>query len=186
MIGDRLGGARGNAGAGVGVCNTGAEPGLVVRFGAGGGGGVAWFMTGALEGGGRGERGGGGGGEGVAVLDNTGDVELRRPGNGGGSSVFVLRGMGGGAPDDDPRLGKGGAIADAVLGARLSVAGVLDPDPIDVPVRLGGGGRAASTFGLLFGLTLGGGGGGGAPLYGSQFVFFMATLSKHYCYISAT
>lgn len=51
--------------------------------------------------------------------------------------MFVLRGRGG-APAD-PRLGKGGPGADAALGAR-SVAGLLDPDPIDDPVRLGGGG----------------------------------------------
>jgi len=108
--------------------------------------------------------------------DDTGETEARRTGNGGGSNVLVLRGRGGGAPVEDPRLGKGGRAAEAVLGVRSSVAGPVDRGPIDDPVRLGGGGRGGSAVGLLFVLALGGGGGGGAPLYGSQFVFFKGTL----------
>lgn len=109
-------------------------------------------------------------------LNDVGGVDPLRPGNGGGDNVFVLRGSEGGAPVEAPREGKGGG-EEAVLGARLSAAGLADPEPIDEPVRLGGGGRDASAWGLLLGLTLGaGGGGGGAPLYGSQFVFFIGTL----------
>lgn len=116
---------------------------------------------------------------GTSEIDDTGETEAPRTGNGGGSNVLVLRGRGGGAPVEDPRLGKGGMGAGAVLVVRSSVAGPVDPDPTDDPVRLGGGGRGASAVGLLFGLALGGGGGGGAPLYGSQFVFFKGTLPIH-------
>lgn len=78
---------------------------------------------------------------------------------------------------EPPRAGKGGAGEDLAPGARLAVAELADADEMDDPVRLGGGGRAASAFGLFCVLTMGGGGGGGAPPYGSQFVFFIATLS---------
>ena len=118
----------------------------------------------------------------TSEVDDTGKTEARRTGNGGGSNVLVLRGRGGGAPVEDPRLSKGGMAARVVLVIRSSVAGPVDPDPIDDPVRLGGGGRGASAAGLLFKLALGGGGGGGgggAPLYGSQFVFFKGTLPIH-------
>ena len=109
----------------------------------------------------------------ISEIDDTGETEARRTGNGGGSNVLVLRGRGG-APVEDPRLGKGGITAGAVLVVLSSVAGLVDPSP----VRLGGGGRGASAVGLLFGLARGGGG-GGAPLYGSQFVFFKGTLPIH-------
>ena len=154
----------------------GAETGFVEKFGAGGEGWVVW--KGNLDGGGWSERDGGGGGVDTSEVDDTGETEARRTGNGGGSNVLVLRGRGGGAPVEDPRLGKGGMAAGAVLVVRSSVAGPVDPDPIDDPVRLGGGG-GASAVGLLFGLALGAGGGGGAPLYGSQFVFFKGTLPIH-------
>jgi len=108
----------------------------------------------------------------ISEIDDTGETEARRTGNGGGSNVPVLRGRGG-APVEDPRLGKGGIATGAVLVVRSSVAGPVDPSP----VRLGGGGRGASVVGLLFGLARGGG--GGAPLYGSQFVFFKGTLPIH-------
>jgi len=109
----------------------------------------------------------------ISEIDDTGETEARRTGNGGGSNVLVLRGRGG-APVEDPRLGKGGIAVGAVLVVLSSVAGPVDPSP----VRLGGGGRGASVVGLLFGLARGGGG-GGAPLYGSQFVFFKGTLPIH-------
>ena len=174
MIGDRLGAG---AGASVGRLETGAETGFVERFGIGGEGWVV--RKGTLDGGGWGERNGGGGGEDTSGLDDTGETEARRVGNGGGSNVLVLRGRGE-VPARGPRLGKGGMAVDPILVVRPSVAGPAEPDPIDDPVRLGGGGRGASTVGLLFGLALGGGGGGGAPLYGSQFVFFIGTLSFHF------
>ena len=99
------------------------------------------------------ERDGGGGGVAASEVDDTGKTEART-GNGGGSNMLVLRGRGGEAPVEDPRLSKGGIAARVVLVVRSSVAGPVDPDPIDDPVRLGGGGRGASAVGLLFKLAV--------------------------------
>jgi len=100
------------------------------------------------------ERNDGGGGVDTYEVDDTGKTEARRTGNGGGSNVLVLRGRGGEAPVEDPQLSKGGIAARVVLVVRSSVAGPEDPDPIDDPVRLGGGGRGASAVGLLFKLAV--------------------------------
>jgi len=100
------------------------------------------------------ERNGGGGGVDTSEVDDTGKTEARRTGNGGGSNMLVLRGRGGEAPVEDPRLSKGGIAARVILVVRSSVAGPADPDPIDDPVRLGGGGRGASAVGLLFMLAV--------------------------------
>jgi len=99
------------------------------------------------------ERDGGGGGVAASEVDDTGKTEART-GNGGGSNMLVLRGRGGEAPVEDPRLSKGGIAARVVLVVRSSVAGPVAPDPIDDPVRLGGGGRGASAVGLLFKLAV--------------------------------
>jgi len=90
----------------------------------------------------------------ASEVDDTGKTEARRTGNGWGPNVLVLRGRGGEAPVEDPRLSKGGIAARVVLVVRSSVAGPVDPDPIDDPVRLGGGGRGASAVGLLFKLAV--------------------------------
>jgi len=70
----------------------------------------------------------------TSEVDDTGKTEARRTGNGGGSNMLVLRGRGGEAPVEDPRLSKGGIAARVVLVVRSSVAGPVAPDPIDNPV----------------------------------------------------
>ncbi|KDR73981.1 hypothetical protein GALMADRAFT_596445 [Galerina marginata CBS 339.88] len=135
------------------------------------------WMSGRVDrmmGGGPGGGGGAGGpgGEGLLGLTDTDD----RGGGGGGIVPFPRAGNGGGGAVLGPREGKGGAGEIELL--RLTTG---EGRETAEEVRLGGGGKGAN-LGFVFWLTklLGGGGGGAdAPLYGSQLVFFIATLTPH-------
>lgn len=115
---------------------------------------------------------GGGGPEGVPEV-------LARPKalEDGGKTDGLFR-LGNGGPDDEDdevREGKGGA---GETEAALLVPGVDKlEEAAESVLRGGGGSRATSGFVFAFTRDLGGGGGGGGfPLYGSQLVFFSATL----------
>jgi len=116
---------------------------------------------------------GGGGPAGKSVLA-TGATLLG--GGAGGASPELLREGSAGGIEDGLRVGNGGAgPGEGEEDAARFVATELEAA---LPVRLGGGPNDGSS-GFVRWLTRdrgGGGGGGGAPLYGSQFVFFIETL----------